>query len=789
MQLLCSQIPFNEGKESAAMKELFKVLKDHKNPLIQELVNLSYENCFRNEVERMLGEEDLLDSQQCGTENVARVWLINSSFSTALQAAVAKLQEAKLQIDRFGLKDGIRKTMHPDEEARLSDKLTVLVNDIGIAMKKMEYALFRGKIYKKVPAAKFTYAYKCEMRAFVNCLAANDFFKARLLRDMKKVIEILGDPDCEVIRPIFIDYNLIEVDAGYCWSVKDRHFLENPIPDEKIGMVTPRAFSTYDSKKGPEPKYFREILENSLSDGEIAEFCEDYLKLLNFNQKRHKDRVPCLIGDANSGKTSLFHPILGLIHHSNVATITKQRVFNKAMITKSTEVIFIDEASTSTMDIDDWKILTQGGFTACDIKYQTARSFINRCPMFLTAQQKLQFKPEDQPAMERRLRNYTFKSLATPKNRASEWLRKHPMDCIVWAAGKAHKPGDEEETSDGTEEDQDSQAEHLDGTLPEFDKEALRTMSFTDVLPPAVDSPPHEEENETVMSVDSAEEAVVEQQSSNDILENLKRNMSVTQPHSLRYRQLEHMLKDQERKRDIEENDKRVRHEGRKEMLRNRGVSTQNIELLPADPYESMPSPILKDLEKYDEEQRRLEERRRRDRACQVFEGEWLMSTERELHECVLNLTRERDQYMRANLQAYQELLCEKLKQHHSNLGTYNTAEALEERRRVCIEHGLLRKEDQMLVKNLLQPMPQPELTPQGDSTDEEELFQTQDPSGSNQLLASAVPSSVPDDIAISEELLMMHGTKRRREDQSRIEDRNTKRQNTTLLSYFRKRK
>ena len=566
MQLLCSQIPFNEGKESAAMKELFKVLKDHKNPLIQELVNLSYENCFRNEVERMLGEEDLLDSQQCGTENVARVWVINSSFSTALQAAVAKLQEAKLQIDTFGLKDGIRKTMHPDEEARLSDKLTVLVNDIGIAMKKMEYALFRGKIYKTVPAAKFTYAYKCEMRAFVNCLAANYVFKARLLRDMKKVIEILGDPDCEVIRPIFIDYNLIEVDAGYCWSVKDRHFLENPIPDRHgHSTCTPRAFSRYDSQKGPEPKYFREILENSLSDGGIAEFCEDYLKLLNFNQKRHKDRVPCLIGDANSGKTSLLHPILGLIHHSNVATIIKRRVFNKAMITKSTEVIFIDEASTSTMDIDDWKILTQGGFTACDIKYQTARSFINCCPMFLTAQQRLQFKPEDQPAMDRRLRNYTFKSLATPKKRASEWLRKHPMDCIVWAAGKGRKPGDEEETSDGSEEDQDSQAEHLDGTLPELDKEALRTMSFTDVLPPAVDSPQHEEENETVMSVDSAEETVVEQQSSNDILENLKRNISGTQLHSLRYRQLEHMLKDQERKRDIEENDKRVRHEGRKE--------------------------------------------------------------------------------------------------------------------------------------------------------------------------------------------------------------------------------
>ena len=54
-----------------------------------------------------------------------------------------------------------------------------------------------------------------------------------------------------------------------------------------------------------------------------------------------------------------------------MATITKQRVFNKAMINRFTEVIFIDEACPSTLDIDDWKILTQGGHTACDVKYKT----------------------------------------------------------------------------------------------------------------------------------------------------------------------------------------------------------------------------------------------------------------------------------------------------------------------------------------------------------------------------------------------------------------------------------
>ena len=159
-----------------------------------------------------------------------------------------------------------------------------------------------------------------------------------------------------------------------------------------MGLVTPRAFSRYDPSKVSQPKYFQDVLEDSLTENEIGLFCEDFLRLLNFNQKKHKERVPCLVGEPDSGKTSLFYPILGLIHHSNVATVTKQKVFNKAMIGKNTEVIFIDEATPSTLDVDDWKILTQGGYTACDVKYKTAKSFFNRCPMFMTAHQKLQFK-------------------------------------------------------------------------------------------------------------------------------------------------------------------------------------------------------------------------------------------------------------------------------------------------------------------------------------------------------------------------------------------------------------
>ena len=202
-------------------------------------------------------------------------------------------------------------------------------------------------------------------------------------------------------------------------------------------------------------------MENSLSPDDVRRFCEDFVKLLNYNRKKHKDKVPCLVGDASSGKTSLFFPILSLVHHGNVATVTKQRAFNKSMITPFTEVIFLDEATESTLDIDDWKTLTQGGYSAHDFKYQRAKSFINRCPMFITSQRRLNFGPSDQPAMDRRLWTYQFKSLANLS--ASTWLKKHPMDSLIWTTGKTmetrHRaPNDDEEEEKRTRGDRFSKS-------------------------------------------------------------------------------------------------------------------------------------------------------------------------------------------------------------------------------------------------------------------------------------------------------------------------------------------
>ena len=648
------------------MKELFKVMKDHSNGFMQDLVTSSYQNCFISEARTFIEDPDDIDIEECGNENVVRVFLVQSSFKSILSDAIARMQGAKLILDRFGF-DGTTQGAPlerplEDGEPRLGDKLTVLINDISIAMRGLDYALYRGTVYRKCEGAVYSYSYKYDVKAFVNSLAANESFKARLLRGMKKVIDLLADPDCEVIRPIIVDYNLIEVNDGYCWSVSERRFLKTAIPADKVSLVTTRAFSRYDPLKVPQPKYFREVVENSLSEADIAMFCEDFLRLLHFNQKKHKERVPCLVGEADSGKTSLFYPILGLIHHSNVTTVTKQKVFNKAMINKHTEVIFIDEATPSTLDVDDWKILTQGGYTACDVKYRTARSFFNRCPMFMTAQQKLAFNPEDQQAMDRGLRYYYFKSLPNPKKRATQWLLKHPMECIAWAALKARVAGDEEESS-GEDEAAERDTNTDEGALPVSEKEALRTLQLTGLRTESVERLPNDEETAQV-----ANEQDLDDSDDDETIAALKTSLEQSLPGSLRHRHISHILEtrlqEKERLKRLEES----RYKGYQQHLLSRGVSEENVTLLPRDCTEPLPTPIRNDLVSFEQEQAKAELQARKKRAEEVFQSSWLKNTERELHECTVKLQTSLQPDMEASMMALSEIIQDKLKNHHRNV-------------------------------------------------------------------------------------------------------------------------
>ena len=123
-----------------------------------------------------------------------RVTLVNPRFQLTLSKALDKMIEAKLQTDKFGfhVPDAAALTSE-SEETRLLEKLTILINDVTIAMKRLDYASYRGKVYKRDPRSKYTYSFKCE-RSFINTLATNEQFKSRVVRHMRKVIDLLSDP-------------------------------------------------------------------------------------------------------------------------------------------------------------------------------------------------------------------------------------------------------------------------------------------------------------------------------------------------------------------------------------------------------------------------------------------------------------------------------------------------------------------------------------------------------------------------------------------------------------------
>ncbi|XP_078364026.1 uncharacterized protein LOC144648288 [Oculina patagonica] len=109
--------------------------------------------------------------------------------------------------------------------------------------------------------------------------------------------------------------------------------------------------------------------------------------------KQHKDgeKVLCLIREPNSGKTSLFTPISHVIPQRYSAMVTKQKKFNKSMIDKATQVIFLDEAYAKLLDPDDWKVLTQGGLTAHDRKFSLSTPLNIKCLIFISCQRVMDF--------------------------------------------------------------------------------------------------------------------------------------------------------------------------------------------------------------------------------------------------------------------------------------------------------------------------------------------------------------------------------------------------------------
>ena len=183
----------------------------------------------------------------------------------------------------------------------------------------------------------------------------------------------------QVIPQLKFNYDLIEVSNGKSFKLSSRVFVNTPFKRSDIGIVSPRCFHSYDTRNMTfDGGYFESSVINSFPDVPIrAEFLNKFYQCLLYGQLPHKAKKLVACGASNSGKSSWARLFFGLFGKNKVASVTKEKSFGLSMVEEDTEIIFIDEWSENTMDVDNVKSFFQGGWMVQSRKHQNARTIIN----------------------------------------------------------------------------------------------------------------------------------------------------------------------------------------------------------------------------------------------------------------------------------------------------------------------------------------------------------------------------------------------------------------------------
>ena len=141
---------------------------------------------------------------------------------------------------------------------------------------------------------------------------------------------------------------------------------------------------------------------------------------------------------------------------------------------------------------------------------------------------------------------------------------------------------------------------------------------------------------------------------SGDILDVLENQLGMLTPESPQHRIMTHMLETEQAKQQRRVLFEQERYAQRKAWWKDKGVSSQNAELLPEDSNEPTPSPIARDLERF--ARTVAEQDTRRQAAVKAFQGAWLKETEKESQHCVRRLHSTQHPSTRHSLEAYREV-------------------------------------------------------------------------------------------------------------------------------------
>ena len=383
----------------------------------------------------MKDDKDLRFKPEFGT-NVVKITICKTCPVATAREFVSGLESIKCTQFQYDLINNVDMET-PDNQrhentpiqASPGNKLLVVIKAIEKLMRDLNYSLFRGEMFRKVPEGKYSFTRCCSVAEFVHASLTNGKIADILAAQVTNVINILSHPGCQIIRQLKFNYNLIEVKpTGVCFDIAAKKFVANPISDNAIGQESPRAFVSYTYREGhvPNPKIFIEGIENSFPDADKRmHFYRKYYQLLCHRRFPFKTKKLCLVGDPNSGKTSWFAPFQGIIPVKAIASVTREKQFAAYTINEETQVVFIDEWSSDSMCAEDAKRVLQGGLQILPQKHKEASICIYQSGFFITTNEMPNFgQGLDAEAISTRLAVFQTEPLKSVRRSCTRWMRK-----------------------------------------------------------------------------------------------------------------------------------------------------------------------------------------------------------------------------------------------------------------------------------------------------------------------------------------------------------------------------
>ena len=367
---------------SSAAATLLQVLKDHANTCVQNLVNASNTYCLARAMDELSEDEDVPESGRLYSTKPCRIVVVNTvEFLIGMTNAYERLQSDGLVADMTTLSNP-----NPHTLVTNASDLTKTFRDIQTAMQLCNHGLYQGNVYSRPNLASFTYAHMMDVESYLHHVMSNDSLRERVLKHFTVLSKTLAHKDCTIIPQLQFDNDIIEVLGGKVFQISSRSFVPCPIRPESIGKISPRSFAEYDSTTVPDAGYFEHAIINSFPDQvERINFLNKFYQCLVAGKTPLKVRKLVVAGPRDSGKTSwsaIFHRVIPAQY---IATITKERQFSAAMMNEFTQLVFIDEWSTSSMDSELAKTILQGGWMKTSVKHQQPRCFFSTCPFYITA--------------------------------------------------------------------------------------------------------------------------------------------------------------------------------------------------------------------------------------------------------------------------------------------------------------------------------------------------------------------------------------------------------------------